>query len=81
MSKIDVSQFRAVVGAHKQSEPGPNYKSIEVSQIIVHEGWNPTNINNDIAVVKLSQPIGLDSGNLNAICLGTSADNLEGQVC
>ena len=71
--------FRALVGGHRQSTPSANQRVIEIDQIIVHSGWDPNAIVNDIAVVRLREPIGLDNSNLNAICIGPTSDNIEGQ--
>lgn len=67
-----------MVGAHSQSTPSANQKIIEVEKIHVHPQWNRNELINDIALAKLKQPIGLESGNLNAICLGRTTDDVEG---
>lgn len=81
VNNIDVKVFRAVVGAHKQSEASANELRIEIAEIIVHPQWDRKKIVNDIALVKLSKPIDLDNTKLNAICIGPSTDNIEGKVC
>lgn len=50
---------------------------MEVESITVHSGWNYNQIINDVAIVKLKSNIGLDTGNLNAICLGRVTDDVE----
>ena len=67
-----------MVGAHSQSTPSANQKIIKIKNISVHPGWNSQQIINDVAVVELAEPIGLETSNLNAICLGRPTDNVEG---
>lgn len=76
---IKVSDFKALVGGHSQSTPSGNQKVIEIKRIVVHPGWNSQNINNDLALVELVESIGLENSNLNAICIGSPSDNVEGQ--
>lgn len=66
------------MGALKQSEPNENQKTLEIKSITIHPGWDYSQIINDVAVVELTEPIGLDNSQLNAICLGPSSDDVEG---
>lgn len=78
VAEIKPKNFQAVLGAYKQSEPSVNQKTMEIEEIIVHPLWNSTELLNDIALVKLKQPIGLETSALNAICLGSPNDTFEG---
>ena len=68
-----------MVGAHSQSTPSANQKIMNIKAITVHSGWDSSKIINDVAVVELEEPIGLETSNLNAICLGRPTDNVEDQ--
>lgn len=72
------ANFRAIVGGHSQSSPNANQKLLNIKKISIHPGWDSKNIVNDVAVIELAEPIGLENSILNAICLGPAEDNVEG---
>lgn len=76
---INKDLFKALVGGHSQSNPSVNQRVIEVKQIIVHPTWDSASISGDFALVELQEPVDIENGPLNAICIGDFADNLEGQ--
>lgn len=78
VTQIKPENFRAVLGAHRQSHPSENQKIFEIEEIIAHPLWNYKEIINDVAVVRLKQEIDLETSALNAICLGSPSDVYEG---
>ena len=44
----------------------------EIEKVVVHEGWRPPNFNNDIALLKLTQPIQSSRGDVAAINIAPS---------
>ncbi|XP_017462389.1 PREDICTED: transmembrane protease serine 9-like, partial [Rhagoletis zephyria] len=77
---LEEKNFRAYVGLLSQSAPDSNSKLMTIKKITMHSGWDSQQIINDVAVVELDEPIGLESSNLNAICLGRPTDNVEGKM-
>uniref|UniRef100_A0A3P8UYR6 chymotrypsin n=1 Tax=Cynoglossus semilaevis TaxID=244447 RepID=A0A3P8UYR6_CYNSE len=64
---------RVVVGEHD--------KSYGNEQVLTHPRWNPSTINNDIALIKLSTPARLGT-NVSPVCLAESSDNFAaGTTC
>ncbi|XP_037795683.1 trypsin-1-like [Penaeus monodon] len=48
-----------------------------VAQIIMHPQYNSANINNDIALIRVSSPVNLDLPGIMPVCLPSSTDNFE----
>lgn len=71
------TNFRAIVGMRSQTTPSENTKELTIKKITMHPGWDSKAIINDVAVIELNEPIGLEGTNLNAICLGRPTDNVE----
>ena len=60
----------AVVGLHKQSEYGPNTQRIQVVEQIAHPGYPGANgIANDIALLRLAEPITFDYATTHYACM------------
>ncbi len=49
----------------------------EIAEIVIHEGYDPILIENDIALIRLTQPIGQSAGPVGAIRIATSADQVR----
>ncbi|MEN0040447.1 MAG: serine protease [Pseudomonadota bacterium] len=48
----------------------------EVERVVVHEGWRPPNFNNDIALLKLTQPIQSSQGDVAAISIAPAGSRV-----
>ena len=63
-----------------ESEP---YKmmEVEIESIISHPDFNPDNLQNDVAVIKLAQPVMIDSSrpHINTVCLPRQGATFFGQ--
>ncbi|CAG9856911.1 unnamed protein product [Phyllotreta striolata] len=59
-----------------------NVQTSTVAQIIVHEAFDPATLKNDIALLRLTQPmvIGIYN-NINTICLPAAGASYVGQTC
>ena len=56
------SQIRAVAGEHDLSVDGEYGEQLRnVSKIIIHDGWNSTTWENDIAIIQLDEPFELSN--------------------
>ncbi|PFX11244.1 Transmembrane protease serine 11G, partial [Stylophora pistillata] len=53
------------MGAHKITDIG---QEIQVEKIITHENYNPNNLQNDIALLKLTESAKIDKG-VGRVCL------------
>jgi secreted trypsin-like serine protease len=58
---------RAVLGVHHSSDRWKN-RPLEVEKFILHEGYNDSIFYNDIAIIKLKEPVKFENG-LNPVCL------------
>ncbi|KAF2359918.1 Serine proteases trypsin domain [Trinorchestia longiramus] len=68
--------IEVVVGAH---ELGPNIQSgnrVQVVQKIIHERYNLTTVDNDIALLKLAQPVSYTT-NVSPVCLPFKFPNTD----
>lgn len=68
-----VSNVRVRVGSKKHSEGGELHK---ISQLLSHFSYNPTNMDYDVAVAKLSVSIELDGTLKRAIALPKTSDDI-----
>jgi len=75
---VDKAVLRAVVGADTLSGSTNVQMNHDISNIIIHETYNPMLMTNDIALVRVNTPININGSNgyINGICLPT-----EGQKC
>uniref|UniRef100_A0A8C5QEH7 Peptidase S1 domain-containing protein n=1 Tax=Leptobrachium leishanense TaxID=445787 RepID=A0A8C5QEH7_9ANUR len=60
--------YRVFLGKHNLREDEEGSIAIVPEKIIVHENWNSFFITNDIALIKLAQPVVLDDG-IQPVCL------------
>ncbi len=51
------SDLDVVVGIHDLRNPNTGFVRVALSQIVVHPGWNDANKDNDLALLKLAQPV------------------------
>ncbi len=49
----------------------------EIAEIVIHEAYDPTLVENDIALIRLTQPIEQSSGPVGAIRIATSAEQVR----
>ncbi|XP_070297929.1 chymotrypsin B-like, partial [Salvelinus sp. IW2-2015] len=66
---------RVIVGEHKRGS-GNNAEDIQIlkpAKVFTHPKWNPSTINNDISLIKLSTPAVLNT-NVSPVCLAETAD-------
>uniref|UniRef100_A0AAZ3Q082 chymotrypsin n=1 Tax=Oncorhynchus tshawytscha TaxID=74940 RepID=A0AAZ3Q082_ONCTS len=66
---------RVIVGEHKKGS-GNNAEDIQIlkpAKVFTHPKWNPSTINNDISLIKLSTPAVLNT-NVSPVCLAETAD-------
>ena len=71
---------KALLGDHDLASVGEETmprKLVAVSQIINHPSYNAQTLNNDIALLKLSEAVDLNV--YTPACLAKSTDNFEGQ--
>ncbi|XP_050091879.1 phenoloxidase-activating factor 2-like [Anopheles aquasalis] len=61
------------------NEPLP-HKDVAVADIFIHKSYKPRPIENDIAILVLSDPVTYDQ-HIRPICLPQSTDRFEGQRC
>uniref|UniRef100_A0A3Q2PKG2 chymotrypsin n=1 Tax=Fundulus heteroclitus TaxID=8078 RepID=A0A3Q2PKG2_FUNHE len=66
---------RVVAGEHDRSSfSNEDVQVLKPAQVFTHPSWNPSTINNDIALIKLATPARLGS-NVSPVCLAESTDN------
>uniref|UniRef100_A0A8C9EJM7 Chymotrypsin C n=1 Tax=Pavo cristatus TaxID=9049 RepID=A0A8C9EJM7_PAVCR len=68
--------YRVVLGEHNLAVEDDGAVVAEVEKIIVHEKWNSFLVINDIALIKLSEPV-QESDTIQAACLPPSGLELE----
>jgi len=75
---IDSSRFRVIAGLHQRTNiNGPLSQNLGVSRVFVHEQYNTRTEANDIALVRLAQPVQFNAY-VTAICLpGPDPQELE----
>ncbi|XP_046897923.1 serine protease [Hypomesus transpacificus] len=69
------TSHNVILGEHNKGS-GSNTESIQVikpAKVFTHPKWNPSTINNDITLIKLSRPVTLGS-TVSPVCLAESSD-------
>ncbi|CAG7818344.1 unnamed protein product [Allacma fusca] len=67
--------------AQEDSEPYKNVE-IEVARVDIHPAFNPQNLQNDVSVLTLAQPISLDKfPHIKSACLPQQGGNYVGKRC
>ena len=67
------------VGAHDKSKHESTAAEYNVRRIIIHPGWTPNRINNDIALFQLEKPIQFNKY-VSPVCV-PAADPPVGTTC
>lgn len=71
------SQYKVVAGTSRRN--GNDGIIVSVSEIVMHEKYNPNTYDNDVALLRLSSPLPLNNFNIKAIEL-TSEDAADGDM-
>lgn len=53
----DINDLDVVAGIHDLVTPEPGIRRVALAEIIVHNGWNNSTKDNDIALLRLAEPI------------------------
>ena len=73
-------QFAIIAGASNQYwNPSQKVQLREVSKYAIHENWQKSNLSNDIAVLKLKDPLVFDK-NVQSACLPPSPNECFNEV-
>ncbi|KAL7646381.1 UNVERIFIED_CONTAM: hypothetical protein RMT77_003294 [Armadillidium vulgare] len=74
---FNVTNISAVLGVH-QREEFSKYKEVrQIIQAIIHEKYRPCNHSNDIALIKMKEPLTRYTSTINPICLPPSGRKFE----
>lgn len=77
---VVTQNYEIIVGLHDIDKPVYNEQKIAAERIFVHEQYNPTSQENDIAIIRLAKPVTI-SDSINVICLpGAEANNANDTV-
>ncbi|XP_057231834.1 acrosin-like [Malurus melanocephalus] len=71
----NINTWRVVTGATRLTQPGPEVQMRQIKQLRVHEHYTPGEEKNDIALLKLDQPV-LCSHSVQLGCLPDSTLNV-----
>ncbi|XP_076072813.1 trypsin-like [Mytilus galloprovincialis] len=75
------ADWKVDVGVHSRSALEPEQKTYNVREFIVHQNYSPYYLENDIAIVKLSQPIA-EGNTVYPICVTSlPSSDFWGQDC
>lgn len=75
-SRNTPSAWTVYLGRQTQSGPNPNEVRRTVSRVIVHPDYNNTLFNNDIALMKLTNPVTFTDF-IRPICLASSSSQFN----
>ena len=76
MRTTTIADMKAFSGAHNLDRPGSQEQARNITQLIVHPGWDTTTKVNDIALVMLDQPLQFDEFT-KPIRIATSKPNIS----
>ncbi|XP_063044888.1 serine protease isoform X2 [Engraulis encrasicolus] len=75
------TSHRVIVGEHNKGVSGEDIQTMRVQQVFTHPNWNAYTINNDIALIKLTTPIQLNT-HVSPVCLAETSDVFaDGMKC
>jgi len=84
-SRMNPANWRVILGKYRDNDNSGDEHESEVSEVIVHAGYNSDTLDNDIAILVLSNPPALvGSGSesvINSVCVDTAASVDESLVC
>ncbi|XP_003743912.2 transmembrane protease serine 9 [Galendromus occidentalis] len=83
LDNVRLNDYYIVAGSQYVMEEEDTTQVRKPEKIIVHPGWDPEYVQNDIALIKLSQPLYLSARSVAPICLPKSSDNnkFHGKTC
>jgi secreted trypsin-like serine protease len=77
---VEAKDYKVYIGAHEINKPMYMEQELSVSKIWVHEQYSDSTVANDLAVIRLTNPIKI-SDTVNVICLpGAEAKNVNDTV-
>ncbi|XP_029970000.1 uncharacterized protein prss56 [Salarias fasciatus] len=79
-SSRDESSWTAVVGEFDITKTDPDEQVLKVNRIISHPKFNPKTLNNDIALVELTNPVVM-SEHVTPVCLPSGSEPPAGSPC
>nr|AAK15274.1 sea star regeneration-associated protease SRAP [Luidia foliolata] len=68
----NINHYTAVVGAHDRDSVDSTQTTVGLGKVFVHESYDTSTLDNDIALIKLSSPVSM-SNYVNSVCLPTAA--------
>ncbi|KAL2088404.1 hypothetical protein ACEWY4_015303 [Coilia grayii] len=71
------TSHRVIVGEHDKGKSEENIQTMRVERVFTHPQWNPSTINNDIALIKLTTPLNMNA-HVSPVCLAETADVFPG---
>ncbi|XP_061101729.1 chymotrypsin B-like [Conger conger] len=67
------TSHRVIVGEHDKKSTIENIQTMRVAQVFTHPEWNPSTINNDITLIKLTAPVTMNLY-VSPVCMAASSD-------
>ncbi|KAI2662589.1 Chymotrypsin B [Labeo rohita] len=77
------TSHRIILGEHNKGSLNTqeDTQTMRVSQVFTHPQWNPNTIEHDIALIKLTEPVSLNS-HVSPVCLAETSDQFaSGMIC
>lgn len=72
---VSASSLQVVAGDHRLNVNDGTEQNLKVSRIIKHSGYNSRTFENDIALLKLSSSLNLNSAYVSPVCLPTQQNH------
>ncbi|XP_038059191.1 transmembrane protease serine 6-like [Patiria miniata] len=84
-NRMNPSNWRVILGKYRENDDSGEEHESGVSEVIVHAGYDSDTVDNDLAILVLSQPpIQPEVGSnpvINSVCVDTAASVDESLVC